>query len=80
MASTLQLAIEDVQLNDYTTRMLVHLGAFRPLTLMLFLVAILTAVGYDYSKQYTSVCVSSRLTILNIVSPHILRRGMPHII
>ena len=70
----------DIQLNDYATRILVHLGGFRPLTSLLFLVAVLTAVGYDYSKQYTSVCVSSRLTILNIVSPHILRRGMPHII
>ena len=50
MASTLQLAIKGIQLNDYTTRMLVHLGASRPLTLLLYLVVILTAVGYDYSK------------------------------
>lgn len=50
MASTLQLAITSIQLNDYTTRMLVDLGTSHPLTFLFFLVVILAAVGYDYGK------------------------------
>ena len=36
MASTLQLAIEDIQFNNYVTRMLVELGASRLLILAFF--------------------------------------------
>ena len=50
MASTLQLAIEGILLNDYTTRMLVDFCTSCPLILVFFLVVIITAVGYDYSK------------------------------
>ena len=75
MDSGLQLA-SSIQLNDYTTRMLIDLGASRPLTLPFFLVMILVAVGYDYSTHHVSLCVSSHWIDLNIVSPHILRRGM----
>ena len=77
MASTLQLAIEGIQLSDYATRMLVDLCASRPLTLLFFLVVILTAVGYDYSKLYVLLCASSGrtsmfsvLTFPNEVCPH----------
>ena len=50
MASALQL-FRSIQMNDYVTRMLVdRLEDFRPLILMVFLVAIITANGYDYSK------------------------------
>ena len=50
MASTLQQVVTGIQLNGYGTRMLVDLGASRPLGLLFSLVVILTAVGYDYSK------------------------------
>ena len=50
MTSALQLALTGIQLNDYVARMLVHLHACSPLTLLCFLVVITTAVGYDYSK------------------------------
>ena len=51
MASILQQAVTGIQLNDYVTRMLVdRLQTFRLLILAVFLVMILSAVGYDYSK------------------------------
>ena len=40
----------DTQLLNYATRMLVDLAASRSLTLLFFLVVVLTIVGYDYSK------------------------------
>ena len=49
MASTLQQAVTSIQMSNYTTRMLVDLGASCTLTLVFFLVTVLTAVGYDYS-------------------------------
>ena len=65
MASALQLAVSSIQLNDYSSRTLVDLGASRPLILLFFLVMILIAVGYDYGKQHMSVflCIESTLTL-----------------
>ena len=77
MASALQQVITEILQNNYITRMFIDLGASGPLILVFFLVLTISAVGYDYSKQYVSVCIFSRLTNFNIVSPHILRRGMP---
>ena len=59
MASTLQQAVTDIQLNDYVTRMLVDYGTSRSSTLLFLLVVILIAVGYDYSKRHVSLFVSS---------------------
>ena len=51
MASTLQpLAVMDTQLFNYAIRMLADLSASHSLTLLFFLVVILTIAGYDYSK------------------------------
>lgn len=50
MASTLQIVIKAIQLNNYTTRMLINLGTSHLLTLSFFPVVILTAIGYDYSE------------------------------
>ena len=50
MASTLQQVVTGIQLNDYVTRMLIDLGTSWSLGLLFFLVIVLTAVGYDYSK------------------------------
>ena len=49
-APTLQPALTSIQLNDYLTCMLLHLDTSCSLILLSFLVVILTAVGYDYSK------------------------------
>ena len=50
MASTLQL-ITSIQMNDYVTRMPVdRLEDFLRLILVFFLVIIITANVYDYSK------------------------------
>ena len=50
MASTLQQAVTNIQLNDHATRMLINLTTSCPLILMFFSVVILTAIGYDYSE------------------------------
>lgn len=50
MASTLQSAAASIQTNNYASRMLLDLGASHPTILLFFLVAVLTAVGYDYGK------------------------------
>lgn len=50
MASTVQL-LTTMQMNDYVTRMPIdYLEAFRRLILVFFLVIIVTANAYDYSK------------------------------
>ncbi|KAH0835015.1 hypothetical protein J3R83DRAFT_10739 [Lanmaoa asiatica] len=50
MASTLQQVVTSIQMDDYATRMLVDLAVSRILILLFFLVVVLVAVGYDYSK------------------------------
>ena len=50
MASILQQDVTGILLNNYATRMLIHLGVARSLSLLFFLVIIPTAVGYDYGK------------------------------
>lgn len=55
MASALQQVVTSIQLNDYGTRMLIDLGS-RLLSLLFFLVVIVAAVGYDYSKSHMSMC------------------------
>ena len=49
-ASTLPLNLTSIWLYDYLTCMLLHLDTSCSLILLSFLVVILTAVGYDYSK------------------------------
>ena len=39
----------------------------------MLLVVILTAIGYDYSKQYMSVSMSSCWMDTNLDSPYILK-------
>ena len=50
MASALQQAVTSIQMKDFATRKLVNLSASCILTLMLFPVVMLSAVGYDYSR------------------------------
>ena len=50
MASVLQQIFTEILQNDYMTRMLIDLGASRPLVSVFSLVLIISAVGYDYSK------------------------------
>lgn len=59
MASTLQSAVTSIHINNCVTRTFIDIGAFRPLILLFFLVATLTAVWYDYSKSQVSVYVFS---------------------
>lgn len=81
MASTqaLQLAVAGIQTNNHLTRMLVYLIALRLSVLLFRIVVALTAIGYDYSKQRVSVHVPLRWLNLDVVSPHVPRRGMPHV-
>ena len=77
MASALQSAVTDIQLNNYVTGMLLRLCNSGPLVSLLPLVAALSAVGYDYGKRSCmSMCDSSHWCNFGIVSAHILRRGM----
>lgn len=51
MGSTLQSVVTSIQINDCVSRMLVDLGAsYVYQSYLSFLVAILTAIGYDYSE------------------------------
>ena len=73
MTSALQSAVTDIQLNNYVTGMLLRLCKPIPFITLLPLVAVFSAVGYDYGKNlYMSMRDSSHWFNFDIVSPHIL--------
>ena len=73
MTSAVQQAVADIEMNDYVSRAFPDLG--HPIVLLSCPVVTITAIGYDYSKEY----ISLHWMNLSSVSPHISRRGMPHI-
>ena len=52
MAATLQSEVANIQLIDYAARVFVDSGAFHHirLTLTVFLVVTISAIGYDYCE------------------------------
>ena len=70
MASIPLSSVVAIQQNEYAARTFIDFCA--AVGNILFPVATLTVIVYDYSERYASLCVSSLLVNSDVLSPYIL--------
>ena len=70
MASIPLSSVVAIQQNEYAARTFIDFCA--AVGNILFPVATLTVIVYDYGEQYASLCVSSLLVNSDVLSPYIL--------